>query len=45
MLEAVNIAKDYINGAIENSIELGHGVGPTNHFYNLYKKAGIVDER
>lgn len=43
-LEAVRLAKDYINGAIENSLELGHGVGPTNHFYNLYGKAGILDE-
>ena len=44
ILEAVKKAKEYINGAIENSIELGHGVGPTNHFYNLYKKAGILDD-
>lgn len=42
--DAVSHAKEYINGAIENSIELGHGVGPTNHFYNLYKKAGIMNE-
>lgn len=43
--EAVRLAKDYINGAIENSLELGHGVGPTNHFYNLYRKAGVLDEK
>lgn len=42
--EAVKAAKAYINGAIENSLELGHGVGPTNHFYDLYRKAGISDE-
>lgn len=42
--EAVRLAKAYINGAIENSIELGHGVGPTNHFYDLYRKAGISNE-
>lgn len=41
IIEAVKLSKEYINGAIENSIELGHGVGPTNHFYNLYKKEGI----
>lgn len=40
VLEAVRRAKDYINGAIKNSIELGHGVGPTNHFYELYRRAG-----
>ena len=42
--EAVRLAKAYINGAIENSIGLGHGVGPTNHFYELYKKAGIITD-
>ena len=44
VLDAVKHAKEYINGAIENSIALGHGVGPTNHFYNLYKKAGMFNE-
>lgn len=39
--EAVQEAKKYINGAIEHSFELGHGVGPTHHFYDLYKKAGL----
>lgn len=42
--EAVREAKKYINGAIENSIALGHGVGPTHHFYDLYRKAGIYNE-
>lgn len=42
--DAVRQAKDYINGAIENSIELGHGVGPTNHFYKLYREAGVEVE-
>ncbi|QCX33542.1 bifunctional hydroxymethylpyrimidine kinase/phosphomethylpyrimidine kinase [Caloramator sp. E03] len=42
--DAVKNAKEYINGAIENSIELGHGVGPVNHFYSLYKKAGITNK-
>lgn len=44
MLDAVRQAKIYINGAIENSIELGHGVGPTNHFYWLYEKSGMVND-
>ncbi|MCR4434803.1 MAG: bifunctional hydroxymethylpyrimidine kinase/phosphomethylpyrimidine kinase [Clostridiales bacterium] len=43
VLQAVRLAKGYINGAIENSIALGHGVGPTHHFYDLYRKAGVVD--
>jgi hydroxymethylpyrimidine/phosphomethylpyrimidine kinase len=41
---AVEKAKEYITVAIENSIPLGNGVGPTNHFYELYKKAGMQDE-
>lgn len=39
LLEAVQHAKTYISIAIEHSLELGHGHGPTNHFYELYEKA------
>ncbi len=42
--EAVKIAKDYITVAIEHALDIGKGVGPTNHFYELYQKAGIWDE-
>ncbi|MDD4334837.1 MAG: bifunctional hydroxymethylpyrimidine kinase/phosphomethylpyrimidine kinase [Desulfotomaculaceae bacterium] len=42
--EAARLAKEYINGAIEHSFELGRGVGPTNHFYNLYHKAGWLND-
>ncbi|MPN37726.1 Hydroxymethylpyrimidine/phosphomethylpyrimidine kinase [bioreactor metagenome] len=42
--EAVETAKKYITVAIEHSLEIGKGVGPTNHFYELYNKAGIWDE-
>lgn len=41
--EAVKKAKDYITVAIKHSIELGKGAGPTHHFYELYKKAGMVE--
>src|SRR3712207_4318498 len=41
---SVKLAKEYITEAIEYSINLGHGVGPTNHFYSLYKKAGMLYE-
>ncbi|MCX7614740.1 MAG: bifunctional hydroxymethylpyrimidine kinase/phosphomethylpyrimidine kinase [Clostridiales bacterium] len=34
---AVSQAKDYITGAIEHSLAIGKGHGPTNHFYDLYK--------
>ncbi|MDQ7095061.1 bifunctional hydroxymethylpyrimidine kinase/phosphomethylpyrimidine kinase [Desulfosporosinus sp. PR] len=40
--EAVSQAKDYITIAIEHALDIGKGVGPTHHFYSLYKKAGII---
>ena len=42
--EAVREAKKYITTAIRHSLSIGKGVGPTNHFYTLYKKAGIKYE-
>lgn len=42
--ESVKLAKEYITTAIEHSLEIGHGVGPTNHFYELYEKAGLKYE-
>jgi hydroxymethylpyrimidine/phosphomethylpyrimidine kinase len=42
--EAARLAKEYINGAIDHSFELGRGVGPTNHFYDLYQKAGYIND-
>ncbi len=36
MEEAVFSAKQYINGAIENSLELGKGNGPLNHMYGMF---------
>ena len=44
MVDAIKISKDYITTAIEHSLDIGHGVGPTNHFYELYKKAGIAND-
>lgn len=41
---AIVLAKEYITSAIENSFKLGRGVGPTNHFWQLYGKAGVLDE-
>jgi len=41
--EAVQKAKEYITMAIEHSFAIGHGVGPTNHFYKLYKSSGLID--
>ncbi|MDI3534474.1 MAG: hydroxymethylpyrimidine/phosphomethylpyrimidine kinase [Thermosediminibacterales bacterium] len=33
--EAVKKSKEYITGAIANSLDIGKGVGPTNHFYKF----------
>lgn len=35
--EAVRQAKDYVTTAIEHSLAIGKGCGPTNHFYSLYR--------
>ena len=42
--EAVKAAKRYITVAIEHALPIGKGVGPTHHFYELYQKAGLLDE-
>lgn len=39
--EAVDGAKKYVTQAIIHSLAIGNGSGPTNHFYELYKKAGL----
>lgn len=42
MLEAVTEAKRYITNAIQHSLDLGHGHGPTHHFYELYQVASFA---
>lgn len=37
MAVAVDKAKKYITTAIEHSLNIGKGNGPTHHFYDLYK--------
>ena len=39
---AVAEAKKYVTMAIQHGFQLGKGVGPTNHFFALYEKAGIL---
>lgn len=39
---SVEKAKEYITIAIKNSFSIGHGVGPTHHFYKLYKNSGLL---
>lgn len=33
LAESFKKAKEYITGAIKNSLDIGHGVGPTDHFW------------
>ena len=35
MVEAIETAKEYITNAIRGALDIGHGHGPTNHFYFL----------
>jgi len=44
MKDAIKNSKEYITIAIKHSLDIGQGVGPTNHFYELYKKAGIAND-
>ena len=37
MPEAVRKAKIYVTTAIQHSLAIGHGHGPTHHFYDLYQ--------
>ncbi|MGM0417541.1 MAG: bifunctional hydroxymethylpyrimidine kinase/phosphomethylpyrimidine kinase [Thermodesulfobacteriota bacterium] len=37
LIKALQLSKDYITGAIENSVTLGGGCGPTHHFFDYYK--------
>jgi hydroxymethylpyrimidine/phosphomethylpyrimidine kinase len=39
--QAVQDAKKYVSGAIEHALDIGHGHGPTHHFYDLYARAGL----
>lgn len=39
--EAVGMAKDYITAAIKHALPIGRGHGPTNHFYNFFKKENL----
>lgn len=43
LYEAVQAAKKYVTKAIEHGIALGKGHGPTHHFVDLYKRAGLYE--
>jgi len=40
--DAVSKSKEYVTTAIRHSLEIGKGNGPTHHFYELYKKGGLL---
>lgn len=35
LIEAIQSSKSYITNAIQHALDIGHGHGPTNHFYFL----------
>ncbi len=35
LIEAIHASKTYITNAIKHALDIGHGHGPTNHFYFL----------
>ncbi len=37
-LSAVRNAKEYVTQAIAHSLNIGKGIGPTNHFYQVWKE-------
>ena len=37
IVESVKLSKEYITEAIRYSFDIGHGVGPVNHFYSFEK--------
>lgn len=41
--EAVRASKAYVTEAIRYGIALGKGCGPTHHFVDLYRKAGLLE--
>lgn len=41
--EAVRSSKAYVTEAIRYGVELGHGCGPTHHFVDLYRRAGLLE--
>lgn len=40
---AIERAKRYVTGAIRHALSLGHGRGPTNHFFHLDPEAALVE--
>lgn len=42
---AVERAKTYVTMAIEHSLAIGKGCGPTHHFYDLYQHGLLTEEK
>ncbi len=40
---AIDRAKRYVTGAIQNAMPLGQGQGPTNHFFHLDAEAAVFE--
>ncbi|MDP4110340.1 MAG: bifunctional hydroxymethylpyrimidine kinase/phosphomethylpyrimidine kinase [Bacillota bacterium] len=44
IITSVRLSKRYVTTAIEHALPLGHGCGPTHHFYELYKNGLKTEE-
>ncbi len=42
LVSSVEASKKYVTEAIKYGPNIGHGCGPTHHFVELYRKAGIL---
>lgn len=42
--EAILTGKQFIQGAISNAIDVGHGHGPTNHWAQLEETISVIEE-
>ena len=38
LVDAIRTAKVYITGAIQHALDIGHGHGPTHHFFNAVRR-------
>ena len=43
LVTAIDRAKRYLTGALQHSLDIGHGYGPTNHFFHLDPELAIAE--
>ncbi|MCT4781545.1 MULTISPECIES: bifunctional hydroxymethylpyrimidine kinase/phosphomethylpyrimidine kinase [Exiguobacterium] len=43
LYDSIMYAKQYVTEAIRHGFALGHGIGPTHHFYELWRENHVTD--